>query len=143
EAVKVLQMKVAKPLFEVNMRIVASAGSPFQANDILDGIAAGFNQFAGAARNEFRLVRPKNSKGIVHDFIYRSFDGGEKMLLSAEEVASMFHLPISSTETPRVKWLKSKEASPPDNLPTQGILVGEASFRGTTKPVHITDDDRR
>src|SRR6185437_4048969 len=66
EAVKALQMKVAKPLFEVNMRIVASAGSPFQANDILDGIAAGFNQFAGAARNEFRLVRPKNSKGIVH-----------------------------------------------------------------------------
>jgi len=37
EAVKALQLKVAKPLFEVNLRLVASAGSPFQANDILDG----------------------------------------------------------------------------------------------------------
>ena len=46
EAVKALQAKIAKPLFDVNVRIVASAGSQFQANDILDGIAAGFSQFA-------------------------------------------------------------------------------------------------
>jgi hypothetical protein len=143
DAVKALQMKVAKPLFEVNLRLVASAGSPFQANDILDGLTAGFSQFGSPARNDFRVVKPRNPKTLIHDFIYRAFDDGEKMMLSAEEIASIYHLPISSTETPRVKWLKSKEAPPPDNLPSQGILIGDAMFRGTGKPVYITDDDRR
>jgi hypothetical protein len=143
EAVKALQLKVVKPLFEVNLRLVASAGSPFQANDILDGLTAGFSQFGSPLRNDFKIVKPRNSKNIVHDFIYRMFDDGEKMILSSEEIASIYHLPISSTETPRVKWLKSKEAPPPDNLPTSGILIGDAMFRGVTKPVYITDDDRR
>jgi hypothetical protein len=143
EAVKALQLKVAKPLFEVNIRLVASAGSPFQANDILDGLTAGFSQFGSPMRNDFKIVKPRNPKNIVNDFIYRMFDDGEKMLLSSEEIASIYHLPISSTETPRVKWLKSKEAPPPDNLPTSGILIGDAVFRGTAKPVYITDDDRR
>ena len=143
EAVKALQMKVAKPLFEVNIRLVASAGSPFQANDILDGLTAGFSQFGSPMRNDFKIVKPRNPKNIVHDFIYRMFDSGEKMLLSAEEIASIYHLPISSTETPRVKWLKSKEAAPPENLPTAGVLIGDAMFRGVAKPVYITDEDRR
>jgi hypothetical protein len=143
EAIKALQMKVTKPLFEVNIRLVASAGSPFQANDILDGLAAGFSQFNSPMRNDFRIVKPRNGKTIVNDFIYRIFDSAEKMILSAEEIASIYHLPISSTETPRVKWLKSKEAAPPDNLPSKGLLVGESVFRGVTKPIYITDDDRR
>ena len=143
EAIKALQCKVAKPLFEVNLRLVASAGSPFQANDILDGLTAGFSQFGSPMRNDFKIVKPRNPKNILNDFIYRMFDGGEKMLLSSEEIASIYHLPISSTETPRVKWLKSKEAPPPDNLPNKGILIGDAMFRGTGKPVYITDDDRR
>ena len=143
EAVKALQMKVAKPLFEVNIRLVASAGSPFQANDILDGLTAGFSQFGSPMRNDFKIVKPRNPKNIVHDFIYRMFDSGEKMLLSAEEIASIYHLPISSTETPRVKWLKSKEAAPPENLPTAGVLIGDAMFRGVAKPVYITDEDLR
>ncbi len=143
EAVKALQLKVAKPLFEVNLRLVASAGSSFQANDILDGLTAGFSQFGSPMRNDFKVVKPRNPKNLVNDFIYRMFDDSEKMILSSEEIASVYHLPISSTETPRVKWLKSKEAAPPENLPTSGLLIGDAMFRGAGKPVYITDDDRR
>jgi len=94
-------------------------------------------------RNDFKIVKPRNPKNIVNDFIYRMFDDGEKMILSSEEIVSIYHLPISSTETPRIKWLKSKEAPPPENLPTSGLLIGEAVFRGTTKPVYLTDEDRR
>ncbi len=143
EAVKALQAKIAKPLFRVNVRLVASAGSPFQADDILDGLAAGFNQFASPTRNEFRVVKPRNPDALIRQFIAREFDAAQAMMLGTEEIASFYHLPISSTETPRVKWLKSREAAPPDNLPKQGMLVGESVFRGQTKPVYLTDDDRR
>lgn len=143
EAVKALASKIAKPLFEVNVRLLASAGSPFQASDILDGLATGFGQFGGGARNEFRVVKPRNPKHIITQFIYRTFETGQKMILSSEEIASIYHLPISSTETPRVKWLKSKEAAPPENLPQQGLLLGQSVFRGEMKPIRLADDDRR
>ncbi len=143
EAVKALQAKIAKPLFLANVRLVASGGSPFQANDILDGLAAGFSQFGSPLRNELRVVKPRNPDKLIRQYIYRDFDNGQAMTLSAEEIASFYHLPITSTETPRVKWLKSKEAPPPDNLPRAGTLLGESVFRGQMKPVYLTDEDRR
>lgn len=143
EAVKALEAKIAKPLFEVNVRVVASAGSKFQADDILDGLTAGFSQFASPRRNEFKVVKPRNPKGLVNQFIFRTFEPSQKITLSSEEIASFYHLPISSTETPKIKWLKSKDSAPPANLPTSGVLIGDSVFRGQTKPVYITDDDRR
>src|ERR1019366_3259182 len=137
EAIKALQSKTAKPLFRVNVRLIASAGSPFQANDILDGLTAGFSQFGSPTRNEFRIVKARNPKNIITQFIYRTFDVGQKMILSSEEITSFYHLPISSTETPRVKWLKSKEAAPPENLPKAGLLLGQSAFRGELKPVYM------
>jgi hypothetical protein len=143
EAIKALTAKGAKPLFDVNVRLVASAGSQFQADDILNGLVAGFSQFESPMRNAFKIVKPRNPKNLIEQFIYRRFDDSKKMTLSVEEIASFYHLPISSTETPHVKWLKSKEAPPPDNLPKQGLLLGESVFRGTTKPIYLTDEDRR
>ncbi len=143
DAVKILQAKIAKPLFSVNVRILASAPSPFQANDLVDGIVAGFSQFGAPRRNEFKIVKQKNPKKLIYDFSFRNFDAGKAMILNSEEIASFYHLPTRTTETPRVKWLKSKEASPPSNLPSQGVLLGKSNFRGEAHPVYIGDEDRR
>ncbi len=143
EMAKALQAKIAKPLFYVNVRIVASAASPFQANDIVDGIAAGFTQFSSPTRNELVVIKPRNPDKLIRKFIFREFDQSQAMTLSSEEIASFYHFPISSTETPRIKWLKSKEAAPPDNLPSTGLYLGDSTFRGQVKPIYITDEDRR
>ncbi len=143
DAVKALEMKSAKPLFQVNVRVLASASTPFQANDILDGITAGFQQFASPVRNGFRVIKLKNPKSLSYQFVFRTFEAKQAMVLTSEEISSFFHFPIVQSETPKVKWLKSKEAEPPANLPTQGTLMGRSAFRGEAKPVYITDDDRR
>jgi hypothetical protein len=143
EAVKALQGKIMKPLFLVNVRMIASAGSPFQANDLLDGLAAGFSQFGSPTRNELKVIKPRNADSLIRQFITREFDASQAMILSSEEIASFYHLPITSTETPHVKWLKSKEAPPPENLARGGTLLGESVFRGQAKPIYISDDDRR
>ena len=143
EAVKALTAKISKPLFEVNVRFMASAATQFQADDILGGLIAGFNQFGSPMRNDFKIVKPKNIKNLSYDLSFRNFNNGQKMILNAEELASFYHLPISSTDTPRLKWLKTKESEPPPNLPSGGVLVGKSMFRGQPKPVYITDDDRR
>ncbi|MGC9599555.1 MAG: type IV secretion system DNA-binding domain-containing protein [Minisyncoccia bacterium] len=143
EAAKALHAKIMKPLFFVNVRLVASAGSTFQANDILDGLAAGFSQFGSPTRNDLRVIKPRNPAKLIRKFIFREFDASQAMTLSSEEIASFYHLPISSTETPHVKWLKSKEAPPPENLAKQGALLGYSDFRGESRPIYITDEDRR
>ncbi len=143
EAIKALNAKISKPTFDVNVRLIASAPTPFQANDILEGLAAGFTQFGSPARNDFQIVKAKNTSKIAYDFSFRMFNKNQVMVLNSEEIASFYHFPISGTETPRVKWLKSREAPPPSNLPDKGVLVGKSVFRGQTKEVYITDDDRR
>lgn len=143
EGVKAVEQKIAKPIFQVNVRILASAPTPFQANDVLDGVLAGFSQFGAPRRNDFKAVKAKNTKSIVYDFSFRNFDTSHAMTLNSEEIASFYHFPSSSTETPKVKWLKSKEAAPPANLPAQGVLIGRSSFRGEFKPIYLTDEDRR
>ncbi|MEK7094179.1 MAG: DUF87 domain-containing protein, partial [Patescibacteria group bacterium] len=143
EGMKVLENKLSKPLFLANVRIVASGPNPRIADEIVDGIATPFGQFAGPRYNEFRIVKPRNNEALLRFYIFRKFDSSKAMVLNTEELASLYHLPTSSTETPKVKWLKSKESAPPVDLPRSGILIGHSSFRGEERPVYISDDDRR
>ena len=143
EAVEMLERKLSKPIFMVNARIVASAPTPREADDILDGLAAGFSQFTSPRRNDLVVVKPRNSEKLIYDFVYRNFDLSRSMALNSEELSSIFHFPISTTSTPRIKWLKSKEAAPPQNLPQSGLLLGQSAFRGQSMPVYLSDEDRR
>jgi uncharacterized protein YneF (UPF0154 family) len=143
EAIKILDSKINKPLLSVNLRILVSASSQYQADTILESITGGFSQFSAPLRNEIKIIKPKNPQSLIYQFSFREFDGSQSMVLNTEELASVFHLPASSTAIPKIKWLKAKEAAPPANLPTKGILIGESFFRSEQKPVYITEDDRR
>jgi len=143
EAVKTLESKINKPLLEVNFRVVASSPSQYQTDAILESVSGAFSQFSAPSRQELKTIKPRNLDKLVYDFSFREFNAEQSMVLNSEELASMFHLPASTTETPKVKWLKSKEAPPPADLPGKGTLIGESSFRGERKPVYISEDDRR
>ncbi len=144
EAVKIINAKLTKPLFEVNVRIVASAPSQFQAESILDGLTAGFSQLAAPNRNEFKITRVKdNDREFFHNYSFRGFNSKRTMVLNSGELASIFHLPTSFTDIPNVKYVKSKEAPPPANLSKEGVLIGQSVFRGDVKNIKIADDDRR
>ena len=142
-AIKALEMKVGKPLFRVNVKVVASAPSTFQADAIVDSVTAGFSQFAVPERNEFKVIKPKNLQDFVHSFSFRSFDADEALILNAEELASVFHFPNAFTEVPRIRYLKSREAPPPANLPREGVILGESRYRGKRAEVRLTREDRR
>ncbi|MEK7464658.1 MAG: DUF87 domain-containing protein [Patescibacteria group bacterium] len=141
-AIKALESKSSKPLFEVNVRILSSAPSDYEASAILESVAAGFSQFSSPDRNSFKITRPKNIKNLVHKFSFREFDESDAMFLTSEEVASIFHLPTPFTDIPKIKELKAREAPPPSNLPKEGILIGESHYRGQINQVRITDVDR-
>src|SRR3990167_9907214 len=58
-------------------------------------------------------------------------------------MASLYHFPLETTDTPNIRWLMAKKAPPPANLPKDGLLLGKAVYRGIGVPVRIKRDDRR
>ncbi len=143
EAIKSLELKISKPLLMVDLRILVSAPSQYQADAILESISGGYSQFHAPRRQELKIIKPRDSQKMAYQFSFREFDDNQAMILNAEELASMFHFPSSTTDIPRLKWVKSKEAQPPAEIPKSGTLIGKSSFRGEKKPIYVTEDDRR
>ena len=145
EQVRLMETKSSKPLFEANIRIVASAASPARAGEIAASIASAFLQFRDPGLNEFKVrsVTGRKLSRLLYQFSFRLFDGRGAAVLSSEELTGLFHFPSAPLETPKLGIVKAKEAPPPANLPESGIRLGASVFRGETRAIKLTDDDRR
>ena len=65
-------------------------------------------------------------------------------VFSSEELASFFHFPNKTIETPHIAWLKAKSAPVASEVPQSGgTEIGMGYFRGVKRPVNISYDDRR
>ena len=100
-------------------------------------------QFENAGVNHFTIRTRTKDKKIAFDYIFRNFNEENAMILGVEEIASIFHFPISTTETPKIKWLKAGAAPPPPNVPKEGLLLGYNDYRGLKTDIRMTDNDRR
>lgn len=143
DLMKAFNEKASKPGFEVIIRAVTVAADQTTADLHVANIVSAFAQFNAPAWNGFRAVRPVNKARLVSDFLLRRFEGGPRLVLNSEELASCFHFPNRFTETPNIRWLLSKTLPPPVNLPAQGVVIGESVFRGERRPVRLKEDDRR
>lgn len=152
EQVKMMEGKNVKVGFEVVIRIITSAKTMPRAQQIRSEIMSAFAQYADPNNNAFTRVKHfrmnKLLKGFVlrdmqEDFMSRIFSG-HRMILSSEEVASVFHFPnIKYNRSPVIAWQEFKIAPAPANLPEKGLFLGNNVYRGETRKVHIKQDDRR
>ena len=143
EMVKTIDQKSSKAGFETNIRLVASAPTEDRVHQILGQLENAFAQFENADLNCFQVVKRAKKKNVAYDFIFRNFIPEQAMILNVEEISSIFHLPISVTEAPKIKWLKSTAAPAPLNIPAEGLSLGYNEFRGVKTPIRLGDADRR
>lgn len=144
EMVKGLEEKASKGGLEVNIRIMVCAKSPEKAQRYLNDILSAYGQFnIYEYGNSFEKKMPAFQSAIIRHFIFRHFDERYRMMLNAEEAASLFHFPLPITETPKINWLLSRKALPPSNLPTEGILLGKSEYRGHQYEIKMKQADRR
>ena len=143
ELVKKIEAKSGKAGFKVNIRLVASAENQQKADELLGHMENAFAQFENHEVNHFIVQKRMKEKKISFDYIFRNFDEEHSMILSTEEIASVFHFPISTTETPKIKWQKAGAAPPPLNIPTEGMILGFNDYRGVKTDIRLTDSDRR
>jgi hypothetical protein len=143
ELVKSLEQKSSKTGFEVNIRLVASADTRERAQQILGQLENAFTQYENSDLNHFYSKKRLKKQDISFDFIFRNFVQEDAIILNSEEIASIFHFPISTVETPKIKWLKSNAAEPPQNIPAKGLQLGFNKYRDTETVIRLSDADRR
>ncbi len=144
EMVKGLEEKASKAGLEVCIRLVVSGKSPDKAQRYMNDLLGAFGQYnIYEYGNSLKKEMPRWQSHIIHRFIYRQFNEDKRMILNTEELASFFHFPLPSTETPKISWLLSRKAQPPQNLPSEGIELGIAQYRGQKHVVRMKQQDRR
>jgi len=144
--ISAISEKSSQPIFDVNLRILASAPNELRAQTILEQLQSSLDQFSSPVLNQFKfkkLLKGKLKK-LFYNFSFRIFKEKEVILLSSGELASIFHFPSPALLiTPYVKWLKAKQAPPPADLPREGIIIGKNIFRGEERLTPMLKDDRR
>ncbi len=144
EMVKGLEEKASKAGLETCVRIIVSGKTPEKAQTYMNNILATFGQFSiYEYGNSFKKDLPRFQSRILHDGVFRQFEDSAKIILNTEELASIFHFPLPTTETPKIAWLLSRKALPPANLPKEGILLGHSIYRNHKHEVRMTPSDRR
>lgn len=144
ESAKSIEEKVSKAGLEANIRIIVSADKKEQVKMYLDNIINSFGQYnIYQYGNSFQISRAFTQKKLIDDFIYRNLNDKKKIIINSEEMASLFHFPISgATQMPNIQWLSSKEASAPANMSKEGIVLGKNIYRDVETEARIAPDDR-
>ena len=136
--------KVSKNGFQTTLRIVVSSTSSSSSKAHLSNLKAAFEQFNGDL-NGFKGKKLWLKTNFMVDFIYRyqpMLWWGNWTILNSEELATVYHFPNKSVETPHIFWLNAKRAPAPQGIPTEGLYLGKSIFRGVVRPVYISDADR-
>ncbi|PJE64893.1 MAG: hypothetical protein COU90_00025 [Candidatus Ryanbacteria bacterium CG10_big_fil_rev_8_21_14_0_10_43_42] len=143
--VNLVEGKASRAGFDVNIRIVASAGTSDDALDILQGLEDAFLQFTDPQANSFGVNRltAKPLEDLIYNFSFRAFNEKHALYMGTEELTSLYHFPVGQLSAPKVKFLKAREAPAPANLSTEGVLLGENVFRGEQSLIRMQADDRR
>ncbi len=150
EALKGIEYKVQKLGFQTKIRIMAISDDPMSAKIKIQGVAATFKQYNTPNGNGFRIDEATiNDNVFYNEYVYRMFED-EGSIYNIGELASLYHFPHQTVETPHIVWSGSKKGEPPANLPLVENVpekalttIGETTYRNIFKKFGIKMDDRR
>lgn len=144
ERAKAMEEKTSKSGLEVNIRAVVSTREANRSELILKDLLNSYTQYnIYEFGNSFKAEMPKKADSFIEHFIYRHLVPQRTMILNSEEMTSIVHLPLATSETPNIAWLEAVKAAPPANMPQEGVILGKSVYRGRETLVRIKDEDRR
>ncbi len=134
--------KLNKPAFFTMIRLVSVANQEHQAKAILSELKGAFSQF-NDEMNGFSSKKIRFKGGFMFNFIYRYQSlYGNSSILSSEELATVWHMPNKSIETPHIYWLNAKTAPATGGFPESGLWLGRSIYRGRERNIYISEQDR-
>lgn len=143
QMVKGIEEKASKAGLDVTIRILATSDNAQQAQNSLNNLMNAFSQYnIYQYGNGFKIKKPFKMDYFMYNYVHRIFDEWKHMVMNSEELASLFHFPLPTTETPNIKWLSARKAPPPINMPAEGLLLGISEYRGSQTQVKMSPEDR-
>lgn len=136
QRITAIQEKGTKLGYQVKIRLLYAGHDQHTAKLRMQALVGAFKQFNTTNLNGFEATAASFSRDKQLEYQTRLFiDSGS--ILNIEELASLFHLPHTSVETPNIVWATAKTAEPPPNLPIAILgnekdlsLFGVTNFRG-------------
>ena len=134
--------------YQVKIRLMYAGHDQATARLRMQALVGAFKQFNTTNLNGFQSQNPSFNRDKQLEYQARFFiDNG--FILNIEELASIFHLPHTSVETPNILWATTKTAEPPSNVPipvagkeTDISLLGVTNFRGDNTVFGVYREDR-
>lgn len=108
--------KATKLGYEVKIRLAYLGQDQTSAKLNMQALVGTFKQYNSTNLNGFKLTGGSFKSEDLDAYKMRQFaDHG--FILNISELASVYHLPHTSVETPNIVWASSKTAEPPAKLP--------------------------
>jgi hypothetical protein len=143
-----IEEKSNKLGYQVKIRLLYAGHDQHTARLRMQALVGAFKQFNTTNLNGFESRLASYNRERQLEYQARFFiDKG--YILNIEELASLFHLPHTTVETPNIVWATTKTAEPPNNVPIQLpgnekdiSLLGVTNFRGTNTVFGLFRADR-
>lgn len=143
-----IEEKTRKLGYQVKIRLLYAGHDQHTARLRMQALVGAFKQFNTTNLNGFEARSTSYNRDKQLEYQTRFFiDSG--FILNIEELASIFHLPHTTVETPNILWSTSKTAEPPSNVPLQLpghedeiSLFGVTNFRGDNTVFGTKRSDR-
>lgn len=142
--------KATKLGYEVKIRLTYLGNDQTNAKLNMQALVGTFKQYNSTNLNGFKLTGGSFKMEDLDAYKMRQFmDRG--FILNISELASVYHLPHTSVETPNIVWASSKTAEPPAKLPLVNgdpthdeniSAFGLTNFRGINHQFGMLRKDR-
>jgi len=143
EMVAQAREKVAQPIFVVALRVAAQGGSKARAWEIAKALGGALTQFANPTGNELIALENDGYDDADHaaDVCARTTHRSG-MLLNADELVSLAHLPSASVRVPQLKREDTRTKAAPQIVVGHPFVLGENAHAGKTTPVTLSAEQR-
>lgn len=115
--------KATKLGYEVKIRLAYLGQDQTSAKLNMQALVGTFKQYNSTNLNGFKLTGGSFKNEDLDAYKMRQF-AERGFILNISELASVYHLPHTSVETPNIVWATSKTAEPPATLP---LITGQPS----------------
>ncbi len=116
--------KATKLGYEVKIRLAYLGKDQTDAKLNMQALVGTFKQYNSTNLNGFKQLGGSFNAADLDAYKMRQFSN-HGFILNISELASVYHLPHTSVETPNIVWASSKTAEPPAKLP---VLTGDTSI---------------
>ena len=146
--------KMDDELFRVKIRTIATSPDKQRPRKIIDDISRLFNQYNYIGLNTLKFNKAQDPQTFARHYSLRILYPDTSLLtnilkfnpstvLNIKELSSIIHFPHGRfNQNPRIAWQKFKVIPAPDDLPSEGIVVGYNNYWGVKREIRITDKDR-